>query len=222
MAYTFLDQRNFLSTLLGDSNTSTSDMWPTNQRVTELNNGELQFARDSKDLREYATGTVSSSQIAIPEDWLGTYHLIVDNYDITNKREIALQDWERYYNYSGTPPYYYYWEFSGTRYIKFLGSATTYNLYYWKRPTITLSNDSDVSIHQEEYRKGPVYFAASELLKQIGKHQESQLMMNYYAEYVQRAVTDIGKSFINKEYAQPDFGNGDESNIDIQGQGYRW
>lgn len=222
MSYTFLDQKNFLSSLLGDSNVSSSDMYPTNQRNTELNNGELQFARDSKNLREYATGTITSNQIAVPADWLGTYHLIIDNYDITNKREIALQDWERYYNYSGTPPYYYYWEFSGTRYIKILGSGTTYNLYYWKRPTVELADDDDISIHPEEYRKASVYFAAAELLKQIGKHQESQLMMNYYAEYVQRAVTDISKSFINKEYAQPDFGYGNDSIVDTQGQGYRY
>lgn len=222
MSYTFLDQKNFLSTLVGDSNVSSDDAWPTAQRLTELNNGELQFARDAKNLREYVTGAVSGSQIAMPSDWLGTYVLIIDDKVISNAREIALQDWERYYNYSGTPPYYYYWEFSGTRYIKLIGSATTYKLYYWKRPTTALSADTDVSLHPEEYRKASVYFAAAELLKQIGKHQESQLMMNYYGEYVQRANTDIGKSFINKEYAQPDFGEGNNSTTDTQGQGYRY
>lgn len=222
MAYTFLDQQNFLSSLLGDPNMSSSDMFPSDQRITELNNAELQFARDAKDLREYETGTVSSSQIAIPSDWLGTYVLIIDDKVVSNANEIALQDWERYYSYTGSPPKYYIWEYSGTRYIKLLGSATTYKIYYWKRPTTALSLDADVSLHPEEYRKGPVYFAAAELLKQIGKHQESQLMMGYYAEYVQRANTDVGKTFINKEYAQPDFGEGNISTTDTQGQGFRY
>lgn len=222
MAYLFSDQQNFLSTLLGDSNTSSESMWPISQRITELNQGELIFARDAKNLREYETGTVSSSQIAMPSDWLGTYELVVDNYNLTNMREISLQDLERYSTYAGTPPLYYFWEYSGIRYIKFIGSATTYKLYYWKRPTIALSADSDTSIHPEEYRKAPVYFAASELLKQIGKHQESQIMNQYYMEYVERANADVAKSFINKNYAKPDFGGMDISSTDIQGQGWRY
>lgn len=222
MAYTFNDQLNFLSTCLGDPNVSGDDMWPTAQRITEINNGELQFARDAKNLREYATGTVTGSQIAVPSDWLGTYVLIIDDKVISNAREIALQDWERYSNYAGAPPYYYFWEFSGTRYIKLIGSATTYKWYYFKRPTIALSLTTDVSIHPEEYRKASVYFAASELLKQIGKHQEAAIMNNEYSEYVMRAQGDVGKSFINKEYAQPDFGEGNISTTDIQGQGYQF
>lgn len=222
MAYVFSDQKNFLSTLIGDPNVSSEDMWPITQRLTELNNGELAFARDAKNLREYASGTIVSNQIAVPSDWLGTYVLIIDDKVISNAREIALQDWERYYNYAGSPPYYYFWEFSGTRYIKILGSGTTYNLYYWKRPTTALSADADVSIHPEEYRKAPVYFAAAELLRQIGKHQEAEIMMGHYGEYVLRANTDVGKTFINKEYATPDFGDGNNSIVDIQGQGYRY
>lgn len=222
MSYTLNDQLNFLSTLLGDPNSSGDDQWPTAQRLTEINNGELQFARDAKNLREYATGTVTGSQIAVPSDWLGTYVLIIDDKVISNAREIALQDWERYSNYAGAPPYYYFWEFSGTRYIKLIGSATTYKWYYFKRPTTALSLTTDVSIHPEEYRKASVYFAASELLKQIGKHQESAIMNNEYSEYVMRAQGDVGKSFINKEYAQPDFGEGNISTTDIQGQGYQY
>lgn len=222
MSYTFLDQQNFLSQLLGDPNDSSSDMWPSPQRLTELNNAELQFARDAKNLREYASGTIVASQIAMPADWLGTYVLIIDNKVISNSREVALQDWERFYNYTGTPPYYYFWEYSGTRYIKILGSATTYNIYYWKRPTVALVNNSDVSIHPEEYRKGPVYFAASELLKQIGKHQEASILFDTYTQYVDRANSDVGKSFINKEYAQPDFGIGNQSTSDRQGHGWNY
>lgn len=222
MSYTFLDQKNFLSTLLGDSNVSSDDMYPTAQRLTELNNGELQFARDAKNLREYATGTVSSSQIAVPSDWLGTYILIIDDVVLTNDNEISLYDWEKYVNWASIPPKYYYWEYSGTRYIKILGSATTYKLFYWKRPTTALSADTDVSLHPEEYRKAPVYFAAAELLKQIGKHQEAKLMQEYYGEYVIRAKDDIGKSYIEKNYAQPEIFGPDFSSTDIQGRGWYW
>lgn len=223
MSYVFSDQQNFLSTLLGDPNVSSSDMWPTNQRLTELNNGELQFARDAKDLQEYETGTITNSQIAMPADWLRTFLLIVDNMVINANREIAIQDWERYVNYAGSPPYYYYWTFSGTRYIKFLGVGTTYKLYYFKRPTTALSANNDVSLHPEEYRKAPVYFAAAELLKQIGKHQEAEIMMNHYSEYVTRANTDIGENFIDKNYASPDFGDVDiQSTSDRQGRSYNW
>lgn len=221
MSYTFGDQQNFLSSLVGDSNTSTDDMWPSAQRLTELNNGELAFARDAKNLREYATGTISSSQIAMPSDWLRTYVLIIDDQVINANREIAIQDWERYVNYAGAPPYYYFWEISGTRYIKILGSGTTYKLYYFKRPTTALSATTDVSLHPEEYRKAPVYFAAAELLRQIGKHQEAEIMTQHYAEYVERAVTDIGKTYIEKNLASPDFGDVDiNQTTDRQGRSY--
>lgn len=221
MAFTFLDAQNFLSQLLGDSNTSSDDQWPSAQRLSELNNGELQFARDAKNLREYATGSISSSQIAMPSDWLRTFLLIIDERVINANKEIALEDYERYVNYSGTPPYYYFWEFSGTRYIKLIGTGTTYKLYYFKRPTTALVNNTDVSLHPEEYRKGPIYFAAAELLMQIGKHQEANIMMQHYIEYVDRATKDIGETYINKQYASPDFGDIDIiSTSDRQGQGY--
>ncbi len=220
MSWTFSDSQDFLSQLLGDANTSSDDMWPTNQRNRELNNAELNFSRDAMNLREYATGTITSNQIAMPSDWLKTFLLIVDDKVLNANREIALADWERYVNYSGTPPYYYYWEFSGTRYIKMIGSGTTYKLYYFKRPTTALVNSTDVSIHPEEYRKGIVYFAAAELMKQIGKHQESGLFYQSYQEYVLRARADIGESYIEKNYASPDFGDVDiNSTADRQGRG---
>lgn len=224
MSWTFLDSQNFLSQLLGDSNTSSEDMWPSTQRITELNNGELQFARDAKNLREYASGSVSSSQIAVPSDWLGTYALIIDGlYQLTGKGEISINQLDRYSSYSGIPPLYYFWEYSGTRYIKILGTASTYALYYWKRPTTVLVNNTDVSIHPEEYRKAPVYFACSELLKQIGKHQEAEIMFGHYTEYIQRAGIDIGKSFIEANYATPDLSGDVPPQSDVQGGGgWRW
>lgn len=223
MAFTFLDQQNFLSQLLGDSNTSSDDQWPSAQRLSELNNGELQFARDAKNLREYATGVITSNQIAMPADWLRTFLLIIDEKVMNANREIAIQDYERYVNYAGTPPYYYFWEFSGTRYIKLLGVGSAYKLYYFKRPTTALVNNTDVSLHPEEYRKASVYFAAAELLKQIGKHQEAEIMFGHYTEYITRAVTDIGETYINKNYASPDFGDVDiNSTGDRQGRSYPW
>lgn len=221
MSFTFLDSQNFLSQLLGDSNTSGDDQWPSAQRLSELNNAEIQFARDAKNLREYATGAIVSSQIAVPSDWLRTYLLIVDDKVLNANREISIADWERYVSYSGTPPYYYFWEFSGTRYIKLIGSGTTYKLYYFKKPVTALVNNTDVSLQPEEYRKGPVYFAAAELLIQIGKHQEAEIMMQHYAEYVNRANVDVGETYIDKKYASPDFGDVDiNTTADRQGIGY--
>jgi hypothetical protein len=222
MSYTFLDQQNFLSTLLGDINQTTDDMWPSTQRKKEINNGELQFSRDAKNLREYVTGTIVSSQIAVPVDWLSTYVLIIDDKVITNSREISIKDWDRYYNYTGTPPYYYFWQFNSTKYIKILGSGTTYKLYYFKKNTTALSDDTDTSVQPEEYRKASVYYAAGELLKQIGKHQEASIMEQKYAEYVLTANTEMGRTYIDKEYAQPDFGESNVSTTDMQGQGYQY
>ena len=226
MAYVFSDQQSFLSTLLGDSNVDSSSMFGTTQRQREINNGEIQFAVDGRHLREYATGTVASKQIAVPSDWLGTYVLTVNNKVITNDREISLTDWERYQDWGGDDPYYYFWEFSGTRYIKLLGSSNvntyTYQLFYWKRPTTLLSSDSDTSIHPEEYRKAPVYYAASELMKQIAKYDQADKFYQSYAEYVAKANYFVEKTFINKEYARPDFGDVDQSTTDVQGQGYIW
>ena len=49
MAYTFLDAQNKLSSLLGDSNTGTNNMYPLADRKAELNNAELDFAERGKD-----------------------------------------------------------------------------------------------------------------------------------------------------------------------------
>lgn len=223
MSYTFSDQQSKLSFLLGDPNTSSEDMFPLATRKKELNRGELQFSLDAKNLREYASGTVASNEISIPSDWLETFLLIVGSYQITNNREVSLKDYERYSAFSGMPPYYYFWEFSGTRKIKFFGSATgqAYYLYYFKKPTTELSSDSDVSLHPEEYREGPVYYAASELLKSIGKHQESSIFRAYYDSLVQKAKEEVQRSYINKELAVPDLGNDYETySTDISGRSY--
>lgn len=223
MSYTFLDQQNKLSSLIGDPNQTTDDMFPTSVRKKELNRGELQFAVDSQNIREYATGTVASSQIAVPSDWVATSHLIVGDYNISNNREISLADWERYYNWNGTPPYFYFWEISGVKYIKFIGTGVdgqTYKLFYVKKPVTELSADADISLHPEEFREGPVYYAAGQLLRQIGKEQEAQIYLETYNQLVNRAKAINDKTSVAKEYAVPDFGETDASVTDIQGRGW--
>jgi hypothetical protein len=228
MSYTFNDQLNKLSSLLGDPNTSSDDMWPLAIRKKEINRGELAFAKDSHLLKEYATGTVASMEISVPSDWLETYILIIDNYIITNDREISLADWERYYNWNGDIPYYYFWEFSGTRKIKLLGNSTningdTYYFYYFKKPTTELSDAADVSLFPEEYREASVYKAAAELLEQIAKTQLADRYRLAYQALVAQAIIEGEKHFIDKQYPRPDKG-GDEnsSSVDIEGKGYQF
>jgi hypothetical protein len=223
MSYTFLDQQNKLSSLCGDPNSSTDDMFPLAIRKKELNRGELHFAVDSLDIREYATGTVASSKIDLPADWVANAYLIVDNVVITNDREISLADWEKYYNWAGTPPYFYIWEVSGTKSIFFIGSGvdgSTYKLFYYKKPTTELSGNTDISLHNDEYREAPVYYAAGQLLRQIGKEQEASIYLQTYDSLAQRAKAITDKSSVNKEYARPDMTGVIESGTDTQGSGY--
>jgi len=223
MSYTFSDQQSKLSSLLGDPNTSSDDMFPLAQRKKEINRGELRFARDSKIYRNFATGTVSSKQLAVPSDWMETYMLIVNNKVITNDREVSLADWERYYDWAGEDPYYYFWEFSGSKLLKFLASnginSQTYNWYYFAKPTTELDLDADVSVFPEEYREASVYYAASELMKQIGKTELAVQYLAVYGAFVQNAMDDIAKDHIKKELARPDFGDvGADDDVDRQGQ----
>lgn len=225
MSYTFLNQQNKLSSLLGDSNTTSDDMFPIAVRQKEINRGEWQLAVDAKDLFGYATGTVSSLTIAVPSDWVDTHVLIVNNVVIDNDREIALQDWQRYYNWGGTDPYYYFWDSgSGTLNINLLGSnanGQTYKLFYFKKPTTELSADSDTSLHQEEFREASVYYAASELMRQIGKAQQAMEYRQVYESFVARADAWARKKYIKKEYARPDFGPFyDFNQTDTQGKSY--
>lgn len=206
MSYVFSDAQSKLSSLLGDSNTGTDDQFPLAQRKKELNRGELAFAKDSLFLQEYATGSISGTSIAVPSDWLETYILIINNQVIDNTREVSIQDYERYYSYTGTSPYFYYDMRSGTRYINFFGSTdgTTYKWYYFKKPTTELSSDSDTSLLPEEYREGPVYYAAAELMAQIGKQQLADQFMNRYKMIVRDAQMAVEKLRLTKQYPNPD------------------
>lgn len=223
MSYTFSDQLNKLSSLLGDPNSSSDDMFPLAQRKKEINRGELKLALDTMMLKEYATGTVASGEIDIPSDWIGTFKLIVGNYTITNDREISLADYERYYNYAGTPPYHYYWEFSGTRKIKFFGTVngSTYLWWYFKKPTTELSDLTDTSLFPEEYREASVFYAAATLQNQIGKTEIGARYMNEYFSLANKGRIEAEKHFVDKKIPRPDFGEDDQLTIvDIQGRGY--
>lgn len=222
MSYAFSDQQSKLSSLLGDSNTSTDDAFSLATRKKEINRGELQFAKDSHLYKNYATGTIAIGELSVPSDWLETFTFIVNNYVIKNDREVSVEDWERLYNYTGQPPYYYYWEFSGTRKIKFFGSVDgqTYYIYYYAKPTTELSGDSDVSVFPEEYREASVYYAAAELLQQQGKHEQSDKYRLIYANFVRKAMEDGEKHHISKNYAAPDLNiMGGSQTSDYQGQG---
>lgn len=222
MSYVFSDQQSKLSVLLGDSNTGTDDAFPLAVRKKELNRGELRFSRDTKLLREKATGTVSGSQIAIPSDWLETVTLIVNGYVLTGKDEIPIQDYERWSNYGGNRPLFYYSEESGTRYIKFLGSVngTAYTWYYIKRPTTELSSDSDTSLFPEEFREASVYYAAAELLQQQGKTAMSDRYYAKYSGFVRDGKDYAEKTYMTQIYANPDVNAVGDFTNDVQGGGF--
>lgn len=222
MSFTFLEQQDFLSSLLGDSNTGTDDQFPLAQRKKAINRGEWCFSKDTKFLREKSTGTVSGSSVTVPADFLEIYCLIVNGLVLTNEREISIKDYERWSNYSGSVPLYYFSEEGSVRYIKFLGSpnGTTYSLYYIKKPTTELSSDSDVSLFPEEFREASVYYAAYQLMMQIGKSQLSDRYFQIYQKYVRDAQDYAERLYVDKNYANPDVNSVGGFTNDVQGVGY--
>lgn len=227
MAYTFLDQQNKLSALLGDPNTTSADMFPIAQRVKELNRGEWQFAVDAKDLHEYVTGTVSSNQVAVPSDYLSMFVLIINTtvsqIVINVNDEISLKDWERFYLYQSNRPKFYVWDFSGVKQINLVGSSQngqTYKLYYFKKPTTELANNTDTSLHREEFREASAFYAASQLMQQIGKYTQAAQFREQYQMYVDRAYEIQSREFIDADRSTPDFGVNPSVLTDVQGRGY--
>jgi hypothetical protein len=226
MSYTFGDQQDKLSSLLGDSNTSTEDMFPAAQRNKEINRGELNLAVDAKDLIAYATGTVSGASITLPTDYVDVHMLIVNGYILTNDREISLEDYEIYVTNGGNggdTAYYYWTDVSGNELINLVGSSAdgqTYKLYYFKKPTTELSATTDTSLHREEFREASVYYAASELMKQIGKAQQANDFRVVYEAFVQKADAWARSRYIKKNQARPDIGISSLNSTDIQGRSY--
>lgn len=221
--YRFVDSLNKLSSLLGDGNIGTDDMWPLAIRKKELNIAEWALAHDARDLMGYQSGTIDSSGvITLPTDWIETHVLTIGGVVVTNDREIALEDIERYASYGNSIPYFYFWtDAVGELNINLIGAVegSLYKLYYFKKPTSELSDDNDISLHQEEFRPSTAYHAASELMRQIGNMQKANEYRAIYEAGVIKADNWARKKYITKNYARPDFG-GIEFSQDTQGQSY--
>lgn len=223
MSFTFLDQQNKLSVLLGDSNSGTDDAFPQAIRFSELNRGELQFCKDSKLIRNKASGTLTSTnKLAIPADFLEVVALIVNNYVLNKDREISIADYDRFYQTASTYPVYYISQESGVRYFNFLGTVdgVAYTLHYIAKPTATLSGNTDESVIPDEFREASPYFAASQLLQQIGKSAQSDRYLAIYAKLVRDAQMQAESLYMTKQYANPDCNLVDAGTTDQQGVGY--
>lgn len=228
MSYAFSDMQSKLDSLLGDENEGSTDQWPTAVRKKELNRGEMRFCLDTKLVREYATGTIASMAISFPSDLLEIVALYIvsgsQKWHITNDREIAVTDIERYAGYGGDIPFYYVYEDDGTRKIAFVGSTAnngrTYQLHYIKKPSTELSADADVSIVPEEFREALCYYAAAQLLLQIGKTELAREYMAEYYAYVQRAQERAERQYLSYEQPRPDFNIADITVQDVQGGGW--
>jgi hypothetical protein len=228
MSYTFLNMQDKLSSLLGDDNSDTTDQFPLADRKKELNRGEMRFCLESKMVREYATSTVASMEISLPSDCLEVFAFYIvsgnQKWKISNDREISVRDLERYAAYNGDIPFYYIFQDDGTRKIKLVGSTAnngrTYQIFYTKKQATELSGDSDVSIIPEEFREGPCYYAAAQLLRQIGKTELAAEFMNEYYVLVRLAQEQAEQLFQNYEFPRPDFNIADITVQDVQGGGW--
>lgn len=222
MSFTFANQQTLLSILLGDSNTGTDDAYSLTTRKLMLNRGELQFCRDSECVREKATGTISGTQLAFPTGLLRVVALIVNGVNVWGDRQTSITEYERWNTSGSAYPAVYVTHESGTRYFNFWGSSNgqSYILHYVRKPTTDLSGDSDESIIPDEFREGPVYWAASELLQQVGKNSISDKYAAKYNGYV-RAGKDYGDQiYLNLIYARPDVNMIDAGETDTVGNGY--
>jgi len=215
----FAEQQALLSELLGDSNTSTDDAFPLARRKAALNRGDIHFCKDSHCIREYATGAIADLELDVPAGWLETFCLIINDEVIDGRREIDLHQWERYEKNGSTEPFYYMWEYSGDKKMKFLTNSgvngETYKLYYFRKQTTALSADADESIIPDEYREGPVYHAASWLLKQISKTELSAQCKMDYDRLVAEVTIKTEKEYLKENRPHPDLGT-----VPING-GYR-
>lgn len=227
MAYSFLDQQNKLSSLLGDPNTTSADQFPIATRLKELNRGEWQFAVDARDLHEYSTGLIANMQVAVPADYISMFVLIiittVSQIVINSMDEISLKDWERYYLYQSNRPKFYVWDFFGQKQINLIGqtqNGQTYKLYYFKKPTTELANNTDISLHREEFREASAFYAAAQLMQQIGKYTQATQFQEQYQMYVDRAYEIQKEEYIDADRSVPDFGVNPSVLTDVQGRGY--
>lgn len=221
MAMTFANQQTLLSVLLGDSNTGNDDAFPLATRKLFLNRGELQFCKDSKCVREKATGTISGTQLAFPSDLLHPVALIINGKDVWNDRQTSITEYERWNTSGSAYPAVYITQESGTRYFNFWGSANgqSYILHYIKKPTTALSSDSDESIHLDEFREAPVYWCAGELLQQAGKNAIADKYKAIYNKFVRDGEKYAEDMYLNLYYPKPDTNFIDTGETDVAGYG---
>lgn len=222
MSMTFLNQQSLLSILVGDSNEGSTDAFPTATRKLFINRGELQFAKDTKMLREKATGSISSGSLAVPSDWLKTVALIVNNKVLANDREIDIRDYSRWYSSGNATPAYFMSEESGTRYFKFFPSTSSqsYTLYYIKKPTTALSSDSDESLFPDEFREASVYWAAGELLQQQAKNSIADKYKAVYNKFVRDGIDYAESMYVSRMYPNVDTNTIDTGETDVVGGGF--
>lgn len=215
----FVGQQELLSMLLGDPNTSADDMFPLALRKTYLNRGEMHFCADTKIMKEYVTAVIVGSSFALPADFLEIVALHVNNID-TTALEVSVTEYERYLN-SGDN-HWYIWEDGGVRSIYFTSSqnGATYKLWYTKKPTSDLTDDDDTNDYPDQYREAGAYWAASELLEQIGKTELSNRYLQKYSAFVEDARNYARNMYKYRPPISPDMGDGDyPSSVDRQGHG---
>lgn len=223
MGLTFKQQQDKLSRMVGDSNTSSDDAWPLVDRQLEINRGELLFAKRTKSLLRRIDGTVASNKIPLPADFGGIHIVQANDIVMTSENEMALSDYDRYVN-SGDDRYYFWVDASGstTRALNFIAPNTNgqpYIMWYWGIPSANLSEDDDESPLQDEYREGPVFYAASQLLPQTGKLQLAQHYENKYLAMAIEAQEETEKKVLTVVKAFPDVFPLHEFDKDIQGIG---
>lgn len=222
MSFTFSDQQTLLSVLLGDSNTGTDDAFPLAVRKLYINRGEIQFCKDSKCVWEKVTGTISGTQLAFPTGLLRPVALIVNGRDIWSTQQTSITQYERYNNSAVSYPLVYVTQESGTRYFNFWGASSgqAYTLHYIRKPTTALSSDSDESIAPDELREASVYWAAGELLQQVGKNTIADREKAVYQKFVRDGQEYVEAIFLDITFANPDVNQIDAGSTDIQGQGF--
>ena len=219
----FRQQQDKLSRICGDSNTSSDDAWPLADRQFEINRGELLFAKKSKSILRRIDGTVASNKIPLPSDFGGVHIVQANDIVMTSENEMALSDYDRSVN-SGDDKYYFWVDSSGstTRALNFISSNTdgqAYIMWYWAKPSVDLVADSDESPLEDEYREGSVYYAAGELLPQVGKLELAAYYKTLYISLVGEAERETGDKVLSVIKAFPDISQDIVYDKDIQGIG---
>jgi hypothetical protein len=133
-----------------------------------------------------------------------------------------VQDYDRYRQYASAYPFYYMTQESGTRYFVFIGAVTSvdYTLHYIARPATELDLDASTSVFPEEFREASVYYAAAQLLQQVGKSEYADRYLAIYTRFVRDGQAMAEQMYMTRQSAQPDTNMVSAGDTDVQGQGY--